>query len=388
MERAKRIEIYDPALKGCRSVDEYEKLNKIEEGTYGVVYRAKDKRNGDIVALKKVKMEKEKEGFPITSLREINTLLKVNHENIVRVKEVVVGGSISSYSSIYLVMEYVEHDLKTLMSTMTRAFTIGEVKTLMKQLLDAVYFLHDNWIIHRDLKTSNLLLSHKGILKVGDFGLAREYGSPVKPYTPVVVTLWYRAPELLFQTSVYSTAIDVWSVGCIFGEFLRMKPLFAGASEMEQIKLINENLGTPNERIWPGFSELPLAKRIHFEHQPYNRLQSKLNRSPPLSSNGFNLINRFLTYCPEKRITAEEALQHEFFIESPKPISPSMFPTWPAKSELGVMRKKSKSPKPPSGGKVFADQLAGDDDEEFAGFRIKVKEPGKQEKTQEFRLKF
>lgn len=385
VEKTKRIEIYDPAIKGCRSVDEYEKLNKIEEGTYGVVYRAEDKRSGAIVALKKVKMEKEKEGFPITSLREINTLLKANHDNIVRVKEVVVGGHTDS---IFIVMEYVEHDLKTLMSTMKRAFTIGEVKTLMQQLLDAVFFLHDNWIIHRDLKTSNLLLSHKGILKVGDFGLAREYGSPVKPYTPVVVTLWYRAPELLFQAPVYSTPIDMWSVGCIFGEFLTMKPILAGRSEVEQIKLINENLGTPNERIWPGFSELPFASRIQFEYQPYNCLQSKLRRSPPLSENGFNLINRFLTYSPEKRITAEEALKHEFFEESPKPILPSMFPTWPAKSEQGLKRKKSHSPKPPSGGKVFANQLAGDDDEELAGFRMTAKGPGKQEKVQEFKLKF
>lgn len=155
---------YYPAIQGCRSVDEFERLNKIEEGTYGVVYRAEDKRSGEIVALKRVKMEKEKEGFPITSLREISTLLKAaQHPNIVSVKEIVVGSNIDS---IFIVMEYVEHDLKSLMSTMKRHFTLGEVKTLMLQLLSAVAHLHDNWILHRDLKTSNLLFSHKGILKV------------------------------------------------------------------------------------------------------------------------------------------------------------------------------------------------------------------------------
>lgn len=154
---------YYPAIQGCRSVDEFERLNKIEEGTYGVVYRAEEKRTGAIVALKRVKMEKEKEGFPITSLREISTLLKAQHPNIVAVKEIVVGSNIDS---IFIVMEYVEHDLKSLMSTMKRHFTLGEVKTLMLQLLSAVAHLHDNWILHRDLKTSNLLFSHKGILKV------------------------------------------------------------------------------------------------------------------------------------------------------------------------------------------------------------------------------
>lgn len=217
---------------GCRSVDEFECINRIEEGTYGVVYRARDKRTNEFVALKRLKMEKEKEGFPITSLREVSTLLKAHHKNVVAIREVVVGHNMDK---IYMVMEFVEHDLKALMERMPNPFLIGEVKTLMKQLLSAVQYLHDNWIIHRDLKTSNLLLSHKGILKVGDFGLAREYGSPLRPYTPVVVTLWYRAPELLLGVKEYSTMIDIWSVGCIFAEFLTLKPLFPGKSEIELI---------------------------------------------------------------------------------------------------------------------------------------------------------
>lgn len=157
---------YFPAIMGCRSVDEFECLNRIAEGTYGVVYRAREKCNNTIVALKRLKMEKEKEGFPITSLREINTLLKGQHCNIVTVREIVVG---SNMDKIYIVMDYVEHDLKSLMETMNKkkqSFSLGEVKTLMLQLLRAIHHLHDNWILHRDLKTSNLLLSHTGILKV------------------------------------------------------------------------------------------------------------------------------------------------------------------------------------------------------------------------------
>lgn len=219
-------------------MEEFQCLNRIEEGTYGVVYRARDKRTEEIVALKRLKMEKEKEGFPITSLREINTLLKGQHPNIVTVREIVVG---SNMDKIFIVMDYVEHDLKSLMETMRhkkQMFMPGEVKCLLKQLLSAVAHLHDNWILHRDLKTSNLLLSHKGILKVGDFGLAREYGSPLKQYTPIVVTLWYRAPELLLCAKEYSTPIDMWSVGCIFAELLLMNAVFPGKSEVDQLNKI------------------------------------------------------------------------------------------------------------------------------------------------------
>ncbi|XP_027343547.1 cyclin-dependent kinase G-2 isoform X2 [Abrus precatorius] len=251
-------------LQGCRSVDEFERLNKIDEGTYGVVYRAKDKKTGEIVALKKVKMEKEKEGFPLTSLREINILLSFHHPSIVDVKEVVVG---SSLDSIFMVMEYMEHDLKGLMEAMKQPFSQSEVKCLMIQLLEGVKYLHDNWVLHRDLKTSNLLLNNRGELKICDFGLARQYGSPLKPYTHLVVTLWYRAPELLLGAKQYSTAIDMWSLGCIMAELLSKEPLFNGKTEFDQLDKIFRILGTPNETIWPGFTKLPGVKVNFVKHQ-------------------------------------------------------------------------------------------------------------------------
>eukprot|EP00257_Ricinus_communis_P014519 XP_015572216.1 cyclin-dependent kinase G-2 isoform X2 [Ricinus communis] len=251
-------------LLGCRSVDEFERLNKIDEGTYGVVYRAKDKKTGEIVALKKVKMEKEREGFPLTSLREINILLSFHHPSIVDVKEVVVG---SNLDSIFMVMEYMEHDLKGLMESMKQPFSQSEVKCLMLQLLEGVKYLHDNWVLHRDLKTSNLLLNNRGELKICDFGLARQYGSPLKPYTHLVVTLWYRAPELLLGAKQYSTAIDMWSLGCIMAELLSKEPLFNGKTEFDQLDKIFRILGTPNETIWPGFSKLPGVKVNFVKHQ-------------------------------------------------------------------------------------------------------------------------
>lgn len=377
---------YLPAIQGCRSVEEFQCLNRIEEGTYGVVYRARDKRTEEVVALKRLKMEKEKEGFPITSLREINTLLKAQHPNIVTVREIVVG---SNMDKIFIVMDYVEHDLKSLMETMKQkkqVFIPGEVKCLMQQLLRAVAHLHDNWILHRDLKTSNLLLSHKGILKVGDFGLAREYGSPLKAYTPIVVTLWYRAPELLLCTKEYSTPVDMWSVGCIFGEFLSMEALFPGKSEADQLNRVFKDLGTPNEKIWPGYSKLPAVQKMAFTEYPVNQLRSRFGTM--ITDVGMDLMNRFLTYDPVQRVTAEDALRHDYFKEAPLPIDPAMFPTWPAKSELGHRKAAAASPKPPPGGHEYKQLGDTDDDVPAGGFHMGLLEKGRSTSGPGFSLKF
>ncbi|CAL9108150.1 unnamed protein product [Musa textilis] len=335
-------------LQGCRSVDEFERLNKIDEGTYGVVYRAKDKKSREIVALKKVKMEKEREGFPLTSLREINILLSFHHPSIVDVKEVVTG---SSLDSIFMVMEYMEHDLKGLMETMKQPFSQSEVKCLMLQLFSGVKYLHDNWVLHRDLKTSNLLLNNRGELKICDFGLSRQYGSPLKPYTHLVVTLWYRAPELLLGAKEYTTSIDMWSLGCIMAELLAKEPLFSGKTEFDQLDKIFRTLGTPNENIWPGFAKLPGLK-VRFAKQPYNKLREKFpptsfSGRPTLSEAGFDLLNKLLTYDPEKRITAEAALNHRWFQEVPLPKSKDFMPTFPAQhAQDRRQRRIMKSPDP------------------------------------------
>ena len=360
---------YLPSINGCRSVEEFHCLNRIEEGTYGVVYRARDKKTSEIVALKRLKMEREKSGFPITSLREINTLLISQHQNVVHIREIVVG---SNMDKIFIVMDFVEHDMKSLMETMRRkkqVFLPGEVKCLMTQLLAAVAHLHDNWILHRDLKTSNLLLSHNGILKVGDFGLAREYGSPLKAYTGIVVTLWYRSPELLLGIKEYSTFIDVWSIGCIFGEFLLMNPLFPGKSDIDQLEKVFKLLGTPNQKIWDGYNSLPAVQKMKFVDYPISHLRNKFSREM-LSDKGLELLRQFLTYDPKKRISCDTALRHPYFDETPLAIDPSMFPTWPAKSEEGpASGKKASSPKPPSGGGAFK-KINDDDDDAHLGFQI------------------
>ncbi|KAA8542155.1 hypothetical protein F0562_023307 [Nyssa sinensis] len=335
-------------LQGCRSVFEYEMLNKINEGTYGVVYRARDKKTGDVAALKKVKIGVERNGgFPMSSLREINILLSIHHPSIIDVKEVVMG----DLDSVFMVMEYMEHDLKELMKAMKQPFSQSEVKCLMLQLLEGISYLHDNWVLHRDLKTSNLLLNNRGELKICDFGMSRQYGSPMKPYTPLVVTLWYRAPELLLGTKKYSTATDMWSVGCIMAELLTKEPLFNGKTEFDQLDKIFRTLGTPNEMIWPGFSELPGVK-VNFVKQPYNMLRKKFpaasfTGSPVLSNLGFDLLSKLLTYDPEERITAEAALNHGWFREVPLPKSKEFMPTFPSRNAQDRhLRRVVKSPDP------------------------------------------
>jgi len=283
-------------------------------------------------------MEREREGFPITALREMSLLMVHHHMNVVDVKEIAVGEK----DAIFVVMEFLEHDLKSLMQEMkshTR-FLLSEVKCLMHQLLSGTAFLHDNWIIHRDLKTSNLLYSNKGILKIADFGLAREYGSPLKPYTQPVVTQWYRAPELLLGVEKYSTAIDVWSLGCIFAEIITKEPLLPGRSELDQLDKMFRLLGTPHEKIWSGFKQLPGAKNTNFTHHPYSTLR-KVIPVGIVTEACFDLINKMLTYDPVKRITAADALKHPFFSESPRAKDPSLMPTWP--SSHGGTRKKRDS---------------------------------------------
>ncbi|KAG9322799.1 hypothetical protein KVV02_005547 [Mortierella alpina] len=360
-----------PVLTGCRSVENYEKLNRISEGTYGVVYRARDRLTGDIVALKKLKLDQEKNGFPITSLREVYTLLLAKHPHIVNVREIVVGDTLTQ---IFIVMDFIEHDLKELMSGMRTPFLQSEVKTLMLQLLSATELLHENWILHRDLKTSNLLLNNQGEIKVADFGLARRYGEPQGIMTQPVVTLWYRAPELLLGAKEYTTAIDMWSIGCIFAELVNNEPLLPGRSEAEQLEKTFKLLGMPNDKIWPGYSKLPLVSHVPNFVQPYNLLRTRL---PYLTENGLDLMSKMLMYDPAKRITAEDALKHPYFSEAPPPKHPSMFPTWPSKGE-GRTARRNESPSAPQ-----AVHGHGQDEEEpgglfnFAnqestGFRLKV----------------
>ncbi|XP_022106467.1 cyclin-dependent kinase 10-like isoform X2 [Acanthaster planci] len=268
-------------------------------------------------------MEKEKDGLPISGLREINLLINLRHENVVELKEVVVG---SHLDSIFLVMMYCEQDLASLLDNMPAPFTEAQVKCLALQMANGLQYLHDNFVIHRDLKVSNLLLTDKGCLKIADFGLARTFGLPVESMTPRVVTLWYRAPEVLLGSSEQTTAIDMWAAGCIFGELLANQPMLPGTSELQQIQLIIDLLGTPSDSIWPGFTGLPMLEKYTLKNQPYNNLKQKF---PWLSQAGLHLLNILFMYDPSKRASAQDCLDHSYFKEQPLPCDPKLMPTFP-----------------------------------------------------------
>jgi len=287
--------------------DRFEKLAKIGEGTYGTVYKAKDKETGDILALKKIRLDAEDEGIPSTAIREIALLKQLQHPNIVRLYDVV-----HTEKRLTLVFEYLDYDLKKYLDAHAdKPLDAYTVKAFLFQLLSGIYYCHKNRVLHRDLKPQNLLINSQGQLKLADFGLAREFGIPVRSLTPEVVTLWYRSPDLLMGSKNYTTAIDMWSVGCIFAEMITGKPLFAGTSEKDQLLKIFTLLGTPKPESWPGMLKLPHYKPDYPKCDP--RDVSKL--FPNLPKPGLDLFLHFLQYDSDRRITAKDAMAHPYFAE-------------------------------------------------------------------------
>src|SRR3981189_1967570 len=189
-----------------------------------------------------------------------------------------------------MVMDFIDHDLKSLMEDMKSPFLQSEVKTIMLQLLSAVALMHDNWIIHRDLKTSNLLLNNRGQIKIADFGMARYFGDPPPKLTQLVVTLWYRAPELLLGAEKYGTAVDMWSVGCIFGELLTKEPLLQGKNEVDELSKIFELCGIPTDESWPGFKRLPNARSLRLPKSAVSQGSVLRAKFPFLTSAGSSLL--------------------------------------------------------------------------------------------------
>ncbi|KAI0448059.1 Pkinase-domain-containing protein [Xylaria telfairii] len=363
-----------------RSVEDYDKLNDIEEGAYGWVARAREIRTGKVVALKRLKLEpteSNRTGLPETGLREIQILKDCSHKNIVRLQDVVVGEDTSRIDNIFLVLEFVEHDLKSILEDMPEPFLASEVKTLLLQLAGGVAYLHENWILHRDLKTSNLLLNNRGQLKIADFGMARYVGDPPPKLTQLVVTLWYRAPELLLGTRTYGAPVDMWSVGCIFGEVLTREPLVPGKNEVDTLTKIFELCGIPTDESWPGFRRLPNARSLRLpssKNLPPSSTGSVIRaKFPLLTAAGSALLSGLLSLNPDARPTAKEILQHEYFRQDPKPKHEAMFPTFPSKAGQ-ERRRRHDTPNAPGRGQAaalgavdFSGIFAGRDKEERGG---------------------
>ncbi|KAH7360392.1 negative regulator of the PHO system [Rhexocercosporidium sp. MPI-PUGE-AT-0058] len=288
-----------------RHPSSFQQLEKLGEGTYATVFKGRNRQTGELVALKEIHLDSE-EGTPSTAIREISLMKELKHENIVSLHDV-----IHTENKLMLVFEYMDKDLKKYMDTQgdRGALPPVTIKSFMHQLLLGIDFCHTNRVLHRDLKPQNLLINVKGQLKLADFGLARAFGIPVNTFSNEVVTLWYRAPDVLLGSRTYNTSIDIWSAGCIMAEMYTGRPLFPGTTNEDQLVRIFRIMGTPSERSWPGISQYSEYKQ-NFQMYATQDLRVILPQIDPI---GIDLLQRMLQLRPELRISAHDALQHPWF---------------------------------------------------------------------------
>ena len=288
------------------SLANYEKQDKLGEGTYGVVFKARNKETNETVAIKMIHLEQEEEGIPPTSIREISVLSDLKHPNVVDLKEV-----INTPHSLALVFEYLDKDLKNYLEVQRSPLNPMLIKSYAYQILAGLCCCHCHGIIHRDMKPANLLLNRAGLIKLCDFGLARPFSLPMRGYTKEVVTLWYRAPEILLNAPAYDISIDIWSVACIIAEMINRAPLFPGDSEIDQLFSIFKILGTPTEEEWPAVVTYPNFSQ-DFPKWSKKSLGEIINTTDQLA---VDLLERMLVYDPARRISAREALDHPYFAD-------------------------------------------------------------------------
>ncbi|XP_044261504.1 cyclin-dependent kinase 1 [Tribolium madens] len=302
--------------KQSANMDDFLKIEKIGEGTYGVVYKGKNKKTGQLVAMKKIRLQPEDEGVPSTAIREISLLKELRHPNIVCLEDVMM-----EENRLYLIFEFLSMDLKKYLDTIPQGSYMDPemVKSYLYQINEAILFCHQRRVLHRDLKPQNLLINANGAIKVADFGLGRAFGVPVRVYTHEVVTLWYRAPEVLLGSARYSCPIDIWSLGCIFAEMANKKALFQGDSEIDQLFRIFRVLKTPSDEIWPGVSKLPEYK-VSFPNWKSCTLESEVKC---MSSDAIDLLKQMLVYDPVKRISAKRIALHPYLQKVDTSIKPA-----------------------------------------------------------------
>jgi CTD kinase subunit alpha len=325
----------------------YERIGQVGEGTYGKVYKAKHRATGDIVALKRIRMEQERDGFPITSMREIKLLQRLRHPGVVTLLEMMI-----EKGSVYVVFEYMEHDLTGLLANPQIDFSPANIKDLSQQFFSGLAYLHSQGVLHRDLKASNILLNNAGELKLADFGLARFFHkNPAKAadYTNRVITLWFRPPELLLGATAYGASVDIWSAGCIFVELFTKTAPFPGKDEIHQLELIYQHMGTATRASWPGVEALPWFELVKPGQFPEGKFKERF--ADQLSPAALHLAESILVLDPAKRPTAQALLEHDYFRqEQPAPdrrtlIDISESHEWDSKQKKRDERKKSQQGK-------------------------------------------
>eukprot|EP00850_Spirogloea_muscicola_P000705 SM000002S05785 [mRNA] locus=s2:2182707:2185182:- [translate_table: standard] len=286
------------------------------EGTYGVVFKAVDRETQRVVAIKKIRLGKYKEGVNVTALREIKLLKELRDPNIIELVDVY-----PHKRNLHLVFEFMESDLEAVIKDRSIVLSPADVKAYMRMTLQGLAQIHRKWVLHRDMKPNNLLIGPDGQLKLGDFGLARVFGSPDRKFTHQVFARWYRAPELLYGSKQYGPGVDVWASACIFAELLLRRPFLQGTSDIDQLGKIFAALGTPTKNDWPDMTSLP--DYVEFVYSPPPPLWQVF---PAVPESALDLLQKMLAFDPKQRISASEALEHRYFTTEPAPTEPRALP--------------------------------------------------------------
>ncbi|KAG2627785.1 cyclin-dependent kinase D-1-like [Panicum virgatum] len=297
-------------------VNRYLKGAVVGTGTYGVVNKAIDTKTGNIVAIKKIKIGEKKDGVNFTALREIKLLKELKDPNIIEMID-----CFPYKENLHLVFEFMETDLEAVIKDKHIVLSPADTKSYAQMMLKGLAFCHKKWVLHRDMKPNNLLIGADGQLKLADFGLARMFGSPGRNFTHQVFARWYRAPELLFGSKHYGSAVDIWAAGCIFAELLTRRAFLPGSSDLDQLGKIFAALGTPKPSQWPDMPYLP--DYVEYQYVAAPPLRTLI---PTASDDALDLLSKMLTYDPKARITAQQALEHRYFSSLPAPTRPSQLP--------------------------------------------------------------
>ncbi|KIK92698.1 hypothetical protein PAXRUDRAFT_146724 [Paxillus rubicundulus Ve08.2h10] len=352
------MEAYGRTFEGCGMQRDYNVTTKLGEGTFGEVHKAVQVSTGHAVALKRILMHNEKEGMPVTALREIKILKAMKHPCIVDIVDMFVVRSKGKDSplSVYMVFPYMDHDLAGLLENDRVKLQPSHIKLYMMQLLEGTEYMHRNHILHRDMKAANLLISNTGSLRIADFGLARAFDPTIvlppsssgvdgkeKKYTNCVVTRWYRPPELLLGARQYGGEVDIWGIGCVLGEMFLHRPILPGTSDIDQLEKIWQLCGTPNQHTWPNFDALPGCEGV----KRFHNYPKKLGAFTSIGPETCDLLDKLLTCNPRDRITASQALDHEYFWTEPLPADPKTLPTYEPSHEFDKRGRRGNFPNGP-----------------------------------------
>jgi cyclin-dependent kinase 7 len=295
-------------------MENYKVIKALGQGTWGVVHMAEQKGTGRVVAIKKIKSERSEEGVNFTAVREIKLLRGFKHENVIEL----VDCFSTPDQAVCLVYECAYTDLEKILANKKISISLADTKRHMLSLLSAVSACHTQWILHRDLKPDNMLFLKDGTMKLADFGLARMYGTPKARLSPQAITLWYKPPELLLGACEYSSAADMWSVGCIFAELLLRRPFLQGKnSDISQLDTIFTVFGTPNETNWPDYEALPLCTRgLQWDETTAIPFDEIFTAAP---KDAISLLRSILVLDPNMRLDASQSLSHPYFSNDPPP---------------------------------------------------------------------